>query len=99
MQAVLITLGILGLGAVLISLYVFTAAARRYVHERAEPPHRFRVYRSNEKLFITRSGRDRRQGGDVTFPLKLAGGETILTERRRSERRKSGYEVRDTAEG
>ena len=99
MQAVLITLGILGLGAVLISLYVFTAAARRYVHERTGPPHRFRVYRSNEKLFIKRSGRDRRQQGDVTFPVKLAGGEIILTERRRRERRDSGYEEKGAAEG
>ena len=87
MQSLLITLGILGFGAVLISVYVFTAAARRYVHERAEPRHRFRVYSSNEKLYITRSGLDRRQKQDAAFPIKLSGGEIILTERRRGERR------------
>ena len=97
MQAVLITLGILGFGAVLISIYVFTVAARRYVHERVDDPRsRRRSSRSSsrssgstEKLFITRSGRERRQNVEVTFPLKLASGEIILADRRRGERRQA----------
>jgi hypothetical protein len=99
MQAILITLGILGFGAVLISLYVFTAAARRYVHERAQPAHHYRVYRSNEKLYITRSGRDRRRQGETAFPIKLTGGEIVLSERRRRERRNHGYQAQSPAGG
>ena len=88
MQAVLITLGILGFGAVVISVYVFTVAARRYVHERAEAPRpRRRSSSSAEKLHITRSGRDRRRSADVSFPLRLPSGEIILADRRRRERR------------
>jgi hypothetical protein len=89
MQAVLITLGILGLGAVMISAYVFTVAARRYVHERVEDPSIAGSVASAEKLFITRSGRDRRRNHHASFPLRLAGGETLLVERRRRERRRN----------
>ena len=87
MQAVLITLGILGFGAVLISIYVFTVAARRYVHERAEAPSGAHSHSPSEKLYISRSGLDRRRQGEVTFPLKLPNGEIILADRRQGERR------------
>ena len=86
MDAVLITLGILGFGAILISAYVFTVAARNYVsgdnnHKRRTPP--------PPKEFVTRSGEDRRRGGLVTFPLKV-GGQLILEDRRVTpERRKA----------
>lgn len=88
MQAVLITLGILGFGAVMISAYVFTVAARRYVHERVEDPGFAGSMATTEKLFITRSGRDRRRNLHASFPMLLPGGETILVERRRRERRR-----------
>lgn len=79
MQAVLITLGLLGCGAVLYSVYVVVVASRRYAPESVAPksgPH------------IVRSGRDRRAATvSATFPLQLAGGEIILAERRQGERR------------
>jgi hypothetical protein len=88
MQAVLITLGILGFGAVLISVYVFIVAARRYVHERVEHPHPLAFNPQGvEKLFITRSGRDRRRASSGKFPMTLSSGETIVADRRRLERR------------
>ena len=90
MQAVLITLGILGFGAVLISIYVFTVAARRYVHERVERPHPAPASAAKpEKLYITRSGRDRREESLVDFPLKLPNGEIILADRRRGDERRA----------
>ena len=92
MQAVLITLGILGFGAVLISIYVFTVAARRYVHERVEHPQPApaNAGQSTEKLYITRSGQERRQEiKTIAFPLKLPTGEIILADRRRGERREA----------
>ena len=90
MQAVLITLGMLGFGAVLISVYVFTVAARRYVHERIEHPQPTPInLHSTEKLYITRCGRERRQATEVQFPLTLPSGETILADRRSGERRRT----------
>jgi hypothetical protein len=89
MQAVLITLGVLGCGAMLISVYIFTAAARRFVHERVEYPQAGHTNPGGvEKLYDLRSGRERRRQSTSSFPLALPGGETVPTDRRRCERRR-----------
>ncbi len=80
MDAVLVTLGVLGLGAIVISAYVFTVAARNYVSEdysakRNQPANQPDTF--TEK----RSGSDRRRAGPVGFPLKLHG-RLILEDRR-----------------
>ena len=87
MQVVLITLGILGFGAVVISVYVFMVAARSYVHERAEGHGSGDRIQGEERLWVTRSGRERRQVGNVVFPLELHDGIKVLQDRRRGERR------------
>lgn len=79
MDALLITLGILGFGAILISAYVFTVAARTYVSEedrkyarsRGQAPH----------AMITRNPVDRRSGQPVSFPLTVNG--LLITHDRR----------------
>ena len=87
MQAVLITLGILGFGAILISVYVFTAAARRYVHG-MEDEEAYSDRLAAEKLFIKRSGRERRRFALNSFPLRLSDGDVLPSQRRRGERRR-----------
>ena len=88
MDIVLIIIGVLGFGAIVVSAYVFTVAARNYVsadekHRRRETP------RQPEKPYIERSGMDRRSGQLVQFPLAL-DGMLILEDRRRiPERRRS----------
>jgi hypothetical protein len=76
MDAVLVTLGVLGLGAIVISAYVFTVAARNYVSEDY-------AHKRNRTAPIVekRSGTDRRQADPVAFPLKL-DGRLILEDRR-----------------
>ncbi|MCB1705872.1 MAG: hypothetical protein KDI17_13470 [Halioglobus sp.] len=70
MDVVLITLGLLGLGAVVISTYVFTVAARTYVSEDHEhlrrPP-----MNGTPRERVARSPVDRRSGRPVTFPLTV----------------------------
>ena len=78
MDAVLITLGILGFGAILISAYVFTVAARNYVS--ADSQHRRTPVRSTRE-YVSRSAEDRRKGGVVEFPLVI-DGEVIPEDRR-----------------
>jgi hypothetical protein len=70
MDVVLITLGLLGLGAVVISTYVFTVAARTYVsddqqHLRRSPGN------DRPREEVARSSVDRRSGRPVTFPLTV----------------------------
>lgn len=90
MQAVLITLGALGFGALLISIYVLTAAARRYVHERVEHPRSVHMTRGGtEDRYNPQPEGDRRQKEAGGFPLTLASGEVILADRRRSDRRRT----------
>ena len=80
MDVILIILGVLGLGAILISTYVFMVAARNYVsdehmairgnpQEPASPP------------LVSRSPTDRRTGRPVTFPLAVNG--ILISEDRR----------------
>ncbi len=81
MQAVLLTLGTLGFCAVVFSVYMVIVANRRYMPQRVEHPH---------VQYRTRSGMDRRRStSDVVFPLKLPGGETVMVDRRRGERRRA----------
>ena len=87
MQTVLIILGVLGFGAVVISAYVFTVAARNYVSDKN---HNGEDSDHGEKLFVVRTIPDRRQQeGVVEFPLALAGGEMVEMERREVQRRRA----------
>ncbi len=89
MQTVLIILGVLGFGAVVISAYVFTVAARNYVSEREEEELSGDTPGNGEKLYVVRSTNDRRQREATVFPLELASGEVIHLDRRRQPERRS----------
>ena len=81
MDALLITLGILGLGAILISAYVFTVAARNYVsddHNRRGK----KGAKSDPYDTVSRSLHDRRSGQTVSFPLTVNG--ILITHDRRN---------------
>ncbi len=88
MDVVLIIIGVLGFGAIVISAYVFTVAARNYVsndekHRPQQTPYQ------PDRPQIERSGVDRRSGQMVQFPLAV-DGMLILEDRRRiPERRHS----------
>jgi hypothetical protein len=72
MDVILITLGIMGIGAIVISAYVFMVAARNYVSDehmaiRGNPK------KSTPRPLFARSSTDRRTGRPVTFPLAVNG--------------------------
>lgn len=76
MDIVLIILGVLGLGAIVISAYVFAAAARKYVshdHAHAHDHDEIRgTYPAPSKgHFIQRRPADRRSNKQVEFPLTV----------------------------
>jgi hypothetical protein len=75
MDVVLVTLGILGVGAIVVATYVFVGAARNYVSE--EP---IALRGSAENPMVERFGGDRRCGQQVTFPLMV---NSILIEKDR----------------
>jgi len=79
MDVVLITLGVLGLGAIVVSAYVFMVAARNYVSEETAGSGRI-----NGSEPVTRSEKDRRQGQAVSFPLMVNG--ILIQQDRRSHR-------------
>jgi len=79
MDALLITLGILGFGAILISAYVFTVAARTYVSD--EDKKFARGQGPTPQQFVTRNPVDRRGGQPVSFPLTVNG--LLITHDRR----------------
>lgn len=84
MDTVLVILGILGFGAIIVSAYVFTVAARDYVNddEQQAVPN---SYRNNPHT--ERSNADRRRSNNVVqFPLAL-GGVIITADRRVANRR------------
>lgn len=91
-NVLLIFFGVLGMGALLISLYVFTVSARRFVSEdeTVSPGNsrRFSDQAANEEDWRPR-GRDRRRNsGIVAFPLVI-DGEVVAEDRRSgSERRR-----------
>ena len=81
MDVVLIILGVLGLGAVVISTYVFTVAARSYV---SEDSRRYggRTGEATPHALVLRNPIDRRGARPVTFPLTVNG--ILITNDRRS---------------
>jgi hypothetical protein len=85
MDMVLIILGILGSGAIVISIYVFTAAERNYS---SKGNNRTLVdSTSGLQHQVARSATDRRKRKPVTFPLNvngilIANDRRILTDRR-----------------
>jgi hypothetical protein len=68
MDVVLITLAVLGVGAMVISAYVFMVAARTYVSEDASPRGKSAAFNR-----VVRSANDRRSGASVSFPLMVNG--------------------------
>ena len=72
MDAVLTTLGIMGLAAVGISTYVFLVAARNYVSEENRPSQASSSEPAPRQL-VARKPADRRGGRSVTFPLAVNG--------------------------
>lgn len=80
MDVVLIILGVLGIGAIVISAYVFTVAARNYVSA-DEKHHRNPASTRNASQMVQRSPGDRRSGQRVQFPLTV-NGMLILDDRR-----------------
>jgi len=84
MDAVLIILGIMGLGAIVVSAYVFTVAARNYVSE----DHNRYGRGPNPAHFVERNPVDRRSGRPVTFPLTV-NGILIVHDRRVSPDRRA----------
>ncbi len=79
MEVILITLGVLGLGAIVFSAWVFMVAARNYVSD--EPSYYKRTSgRRGPHHYIDRNSSDRRTGHPATFPLMVNG---ILIEKDR----------------
>jgi hypothetical protein len=82
MDTVLIILGVLGLGAMVIAAFVFTAAARKYVSNNNHPDRRGGAAPSEPPGHINRSGADRRQESSVpSFPITVNG--LLVEENRR----------------
>jgi hypothetical protein len=81
MDVILIILGVLGLGAIVISTYVFTVAARSYVSEDTRL-YGGRVGEVTSHVFVPRNAMDRRSDRPVTFPLTVNG--ILVTHDRRS---------------
>jgi len=82
MDVVLIILGVLGLGAIVISTYVFTVAARRYVSEDRRH-YGGRTGEATPHTLVPRNLIDRRGARPVTFPLTVNG--ILITNDRRSQ--------------
>lgn len=89
MDVLLIILGVLGFGAVVISTYVFTVAARTYVsddHRRYRSP----SPQTSPSSMVVRNPVDRRSGRPVTFPLTV-NGILIANDRRSHEERRATH--------
>ena len=71
MDTILLILGILGFGAIVISIYVFTVAARNYVSDTHENENQDDT--SAEENFIERSSTDRRENFRFDFPMTVSG--------------------------
>jgi hypothetical protein len=86
MEAILTFVGVLGLGALLISVYVFAVAARNFVSEDESRRVQYAA-NSGSSGWIPRSREDRRQNrASVQFPIRV-NGEIVLHDRRKGERR------------
>jgi hypothetical protein len=84
MDVVLITLGVLGIGAIIVSTYVFMVAARNYVSDQPNPQSGSALY-----PLVERSSSDRRTGQVINFPVMVNGiliekDRRILPDRRRA---------------
>lgn len=87
MEAILTLVGILGLGALLISVYVFAVAARKFVSEDEKKTLQFSAESASNDAWIPRNRDDRRQNRTkVQFPLRV-NGELVLHDRRKGDRR------------
>jgi len=87
MDVVLIILGVLGLGAIIVSAWVFMVAARNYVTDDSEQ--RRPGGGTSPHQLVERSPTDRRSGQPVTFPLIVNGilieqDRRVLPDRRRA---------------
>jgi hypothetical protein len=89
MDVILIVLGIMGFGAIVISAYVFMAAARNYVSDEHKTTHRGNLNKSAQRPLVVRSPTDRRSGRPVAFPLAVNGILIALDRRILSDRRTS----------
>ena len=72
MDVILIILGIMGLGAIVISAYVFMVAARNYVSE-DQAAFRGKMDEPAQRPLVERNTADRRSGRSVNFPLAVNG--------------------------
>ncbi|MEQ8517126.1 MAG: hypothetical protein RIC38_16130 [Chromatocurvus sp.] len=87
MEAILTLVGILGVGALLISVYVFAVAARKFVSDDEEKKLQFSTSRASNDGWIPRNSDDRRQNrGTVQFPIRV-NGQLVLHDRRKGDRR------------
>ena len=72
MDTILIILGVLGFGAIVISAYVFAAAARKYVSHNHDE-NRGTYAPPSKAHFIQRRPADRRSNQPSGFPLTVNG--------------------------
>ncbi len=86
MDVVLIVLGVLGFGAIVIAVYVFTVAARNYVSAEDHKQRPASAPPAGKRL-VMRNPQDRRSGKPVEFPLTV-NGILIPQERRHSPERR-----------
>lgn len=89
MNTVLVVLAVLGIGAIVISAYVFAATARRYVSEEDKSPVTVDTGTSDQetRLYVVRSDVDRRANAETArFPMMI-NGVVVEQERRTGERR------------
>ena len=90
MDTMLAILGIFGLGAICVSAYIFTVAARNYVSWEDQSPTETSPG-GGERLYTSRRQRDRRKGEPVEFPLTVNGVLIPRDRRRQPERRSSVF--------
>jgi len=87
MEALLTLVGILGLGALLISVYVFSVAARKFVSDDEKNKLQFSNSSASNDGWIPRTREDRRQNRkSVQFPIRV-NGELVQHDRRKGDRR------------
>ena len=88
MEIVLITLGIIGFGAIVIAAYVFTVAARTYVSAEDQLFRDQRAASSSGEELVTRNPVDRRKNSvQPQFPMIINSVVVPRDRRRASERR------------
>ena len=80
MDVILIILGVLGMGAIMISAYVFTVAARNYVSNDIYAPQVSQAP-PNKRHFVSRNPQDRRRHIPAQFPMTV--NSVIITRDRR----------------